>query len=319
MTAQYLRKLSIVLGAAGGAGLDFADFRVTFSVRRGDVQTPNSCDVKIYNISDATATKVQKEFDTIILQAGYAGNFGLIFQGSCKQIARGREDALNTYLQVTAADGDEAYNFSYIAQSLAAGSTPDNAVAAFIQHMPGISQGYKPALKANGCVRGRVYYGAVKDELRDFAAANDCLWSIQDGKLTLIPQTSYIPGQIPVISPSTGLLGQPQQVQNGIAMRVLLNPFIKIGQLVKLDSSVIINPLRYSLDVGSQASNSLLATSVKTSADGLYYVMRADHSGDTRGNAWFTDLICLATDATVPPDLAAQAAVQPAAAAIKRF
>jgi hypothetical protein len=312
----YGRKLSMVVGTSGGAALDFSAFRVTFSIRRGDIQTPNSADIRIYNVADATANRLTKEFTQVVVQAGYEGNFGLIFRGTIKQARTGRENALDSYVSITAADGDEAYNFSTLAVSLAAGATPTDAVQAFIKYMPGIKQGYTPDLSTNGASRGRVFYGQTRDELRDFARNNDCTWSIQDGALTLIPLTSFVPGDTIVISPSTGLVGVPEQTQNGIRMRVLLNPSIKIGQRVKLDSTV--NALRFGLDVQSQASNQLLATSVKTNADGLYYVMCADYTGDIRGIPWYTDLTCLAVDATVPPSAASQAAVAPSSASIRR-
>jgi hypothetical protein len=305
-----------VAGTAGGSALDFSSFRVTFSIRRGDIQTPNTADVRIYNVADATANRLTKEFTEIVIQAGYQGNFGLIFTGTIKQARTGREDALNSFVDITAADGDEAYNFSTIAVSLAAGAKPADAVQAFIKSMPGITQGYTPTLSTNGTTRGRVFYGQTRDELRKFARNNNCTWSIQDGKLTLIPLTSYVPGDTPVISPATGLIGVPEQTQNGIRMRVLLNPALKIGQRVKLDSTV--NALRLGLDVQSQASNQLLSSNIKTNADGLYYVMSADHTGDTRGNQWYTDLTCLAVDATVPASAASQAAIAPDSASIRQ-
>ena len=30
--------------------------------------------------------------------------------------------------------------------------------------------------------------------MRDLAMNNDCKWSLRDGQITMIPQTSYIPG-----------------------------------------------------------------------------------------------------------------------------
>ena len=315
---QYSRKVSVIVGGAGGEGLDFSQFRVKFTIRRGDYQTPNSADVRIYNVADATANRIKKEFTRIAIHAGYEGNYGLIFDGTIKQARAGRIDAVDSYIDITAADGDQAYNFSTIALSLAAGATPADAVQVFVGAMAkqGITQGYIPELSTNGSERGRVFYGMTRDELREWAEVQDALWSIQDGKLTLIPKTSYIPGEVPVISPATGLIGVPEQTQNGIEMRVLLNPALKIGERVKLDSTV--NLYRYGLDVPSQASNALLATSIKTNADGLYYVMVANHTGDTRGNEFYTDLTCLAVDATVPPNLAPRAAIAPEAASIRR-
>lgn len=316
-TPQYGRKISVIVGT-DSTGLDLAALRVTFRIQRGDFQTPNSADVRIYNIADNTANRITKEFTRIVVQAGYEGNYGLIFDGTIKQARKGRVDARDSYVDIVAADGDQAYNYSVMALSLTAGATPRDAVEAFTKAMAehGVSAGYVPELSTNGSARGRVYYGMTREELREWAEVQDCLWSIQDGKLTLIPKTSYVPGDVPLISPQTGLVGVPEQTQNGIQMRVLLNPALKIGQRVRLDSTV--NPFRFGLDVQSQASNALIASSNKTNADGLYYVMSAEHSGDTRGNAWYTELTCLAIDATVPPSLAPRAAIAPEAASIKR-
>lgn len=323
MSVQYDRKLSIAIGNTAGDAVQFdQQFKVTFRVQRGDWQSPNSCDVRIFNLSDATANKIStKEFTQIAVQAGYPGNFGLVFRGVVKQVRIGRIDAKDTYVDITAADGDEAYNFSSMALTLSKGSTNDDSVQAFVAKMASaisqpISIGYAPQLQQNGRIRGRSFYGMTRDELRDFAAANNVLWSIQDGKLTIIPQRSYIPGEAVLISPQTGLIGVPEQTQNGIEVRILLNPQVKIGQLVKLDSKAV-NLLRYGLDSASQADNFRLSQSVKTQADGLYYALSANHTGDTRGQTWYTDLIMLAVDAQIPQTATPRGAVQPAASAIR--
>jgi hypothetical protein len=320
MAKQYGRKISIVIGTPGGAALDFSDFKVTFRIRRGDFQSPNSCDVRLWNLADNTAQRIKTEFTEIAISAGYENSFGKVFQGTLKQVRLGRLNQLDSYVDVTAAEGDEAYLFSHMALSLRAGAKPMDSVEAFLGAMRpfGITKGYVPDMSTNGTVRGRVLYGATRDEVRDFAFANKMSWNINDSRLSIIPLQSYIPsGNVPVISPSTGLIGVPEQTQNGLAVRVLLNPNIKIGQLVKLETTAI-NQLRYGLDSESFGNNVALALSAtRIRADGLYYCMIASHSGDTRGQEWYTDLICLAVDATVPAQLAAQAAVLPAAASIR--
>ena len=95
-------------------------------------------------------------------------------------------------------------------------------------------------------------------------------------------------------------------------MRVLLNPSLKIGQRIQLQSNVTINRFEYGQDLQSQANNAWLQRSIQTSADGTYYIMRADYSGDSRGQAWYTDtLVCLAVDASIPANLATAGRHQP--------
>lgn len=317
---QYLRQLKVALADSGGNGLDFSEFRVTFTVRRGDYQTPNSVDLRIYNLSDHTANRIQKEFSQVSLSGGYPGNIGRIFKGTIKQVRKGRIDQRDSYVDVTAADGDEAYNFAPISKSLKAGTTPGGIYQALVQAMAakGITQGYTPNLPENGSVRGRVLYGMARDELRDFANTNDSSWSIQDGSMTLIPMTSYVPGNVLTITPSTGLVGVPEQTQQGIHIRTLLNPNIKIGQTIKLDQTDV-NKLRFGLDQGSIQGNLRLQPAIKTSGDGLYYVMVANHSGDTRGQEWYTDMTCLAVDATVPSVEALNALIALDAGTIPRY
>lgn len=76
MSKQYLRKASLVIGNDSDA-LDFSDLRFSFDIRRGDLQTPNSARVRIFNIADDTAQRIAGEFSRLVLQAGYQdGPFG---------------------------------------------------------------------------------------------------------------------------------------------------------------------------------------------------------------------------------------------------
>ena len=327
MSQQYLRNLSLIVADPNGKGLELGSLRCVFHVVRGDTQTPNSLDVSVYNTSDDTANRLRSpEFTQIQLAVSYGDQPPqLIFRGSIRQVRKGREDQLNSYVAITAADGDEAYNFSFAALTLAAGATPQNAIEALIKQMAtaaagaptggsggqAVTQGYLPQLTANKSVRGRTYFGLCRDHLRGLANNNDCFWSIQDGAVTFIPQTSFIPGTAVLITPSTGLISVPEQTQNGLEMTVLINPTIKVGQLVKLDSSDV-NQFRYGLENKATPLNALLAQSTtKLNADGLYYCMRAEHTGDTRGQIWYTKLTCLSVDASQRLTSAPQAAIAP--------
>lgn len=309
-SVQYLRQLSAVVASSSGNAIDFADFRCVFTIRRGDRQTPNSADLRIFNLSTQTRNTIAaSEYTMLGISAGYPGNFGLIFQGTIKQFRKGRIDGKDNYVDITAADGDEAYNFAPIFQSVPAGSPPGSVADVLLKAFQGhgfqqqITAGYRPNFPANGCVRGQVFYGLAREAARNFAKDQGCKWSIQDGRLTFIPLTSYIPtaGQVPVVSPTSGLLGVPEQTPQGLRMRVLLNPSMKVGQCIRLQNTTV-NQLRFGLNI-YQTKNNLNAAALLNTANpsGLYYVMAADHHGDSRGhgNDWFTEMTCLAVDASI--------------------
>ena len=318
-TPQYDRKLSLLIGNDDKA-LDLSSLRVRFSIRRGDISTPNSADIRVYNVSDETAQRIVSEFARVRLEAGYAGNFGLIFDGTVMQIRRGRESQTDTYLDITAADGDSAYNFSVINCSLAAGATLDDQLGACLKDMEpyGITLGHKPELPTNKLPRGKVLSGMVRDYLDGIAEAAAAKWSIQDGKLYLIPLADYLPGEALEITAATGMVGLPEQTINGINLKMLLNPGVKIGRLIRLNNASI-QQARLGLGVYDQMPNDMLQRQGKLNNDGLYYVMVANHTGDTRGNEWYTSAICLAVDATVPKALFQQSTAAEPLTPIKPF
>jgi hypothetical protein len=321
MTQQFLRQLNLVVSSKTEA-IDFGAFWCSFTVKRGDFQTPNSLNARIYNLKSETMNTIsQLEFTTASLSAGYqypgtSGNSGLLFEGNIVQFRKGRLNQLDSYVDITASDSDEAYNFAPIATTIPAGSKPGTVAAAIAgafanaSNSQGITQGYQPNYKPDALVRGRVMFGMARDEARAFANQNQCKWSLQDGKVTYIPWVSYIPaGQVPVISVSTGLIGVPEQTQSGINIKTLMNSTYKVGQLVQLNSQI--NQFRYALDFPSQTTNTAIAlqnqiapnigpnTGNPSDQQGLYYIMVANHTGDTRGENWYTDLTCLSVDATL--------------------
>lgn len=303
---QYLRQISLKVGDAAAA-LDLSEFRIRFSVRRGDFMNPNSADIRVYNLADSTVQKIQKEFERVVLQAGYPGNYGTIFDGTIKQVRRGRESQTDTYIDITAADGDSAYNFAVMNVSLAAGSTADDHLKQALQSMAsrGITMGESPKLAVNKLPRGKVFYGMTRDFLTSLGKTQDVSWSIQDGKLTLIPNTAYLPGEAVVVTSATGMVGLPEQTQNGITVRTLLNPGIRIGKRLKIDNASI-QLYRYGLGVGATRTNEFVHQQARVDDDGFYKAMVVDHFGDTRGIDWYTDTICLAIDASTPAGLLPQ-------------
>ncbi|WP_144156562.1 phage protein [Paraburkholderia sp. BCC1885] len=308
MANQFGRQASLIV-STGTQGLDLSQLRFKFQTRNADTQAPNTLYVRIYNLAPTTVQTIQKEFTTVTLQAGYeSGNYGIIFQGTIKQIATGRERNVDSYLDIWAADGDEFYNFAVISLSLAAGQTPEQVINA-IQSAPSVN-GVAPvqyASDAQGLVagagagqaqalsRGKVLFGMTRDYARDWADKYGYRWSLQNGQFVVVPITGYRPGEAVVLSSTTGLIGIPEITNEGVTARALLNPLIRIGCLVQIAQSDInqITQQQQGLQYSPAVANA-------TTAAGFYRVMLATFSGDTRANDWYVDIVCLAVDTTAP-------------------
>ncbi len=293
MATQYGRVASLVV-ADEASGLDLSSLHVKFEVKQWSLQTPGSCSVRVYNVASNTAKKIQTEFTKLILGAGYKdGGATTIFAGTIVQVRGGRENPVDTYLDITAADGDEAHNFSVVNTSLAAGRSYADRVNALVQAMgaQGVTPGYIAPLPDGTLPRGKVMFGMARDHLRDLSFATDMDWSVQQGQFQLIPKAGYLPGQAVVLTPATGLIGLPEVTADGIKVRCLLNPLVKAGGLIQLDSATL---QQAQLDISYQGSAQNAFLPQVLDGVGSYRVLVAEHSGDTRGNTWYTDIICLA-------------------------
>ncbi len=79
------------------------------------------------------------------------------------------------------------------------------------------------------------------------------------------------------------VIGVPEQTQDGILLRVLLDPAVKIGDVFQLVPGTIINP--YPIQFGALPP-------AAPAVNGTYTVVGIRHYGDTRGHGqdWYTEI-----------------------------
>lgn len=288
---QYLRRCNLIVANEKGEGLDLSQLRIVFSIKRSDAQTPNAAEIRVYNVAAETANRIRKEFTSVTLQAGYESNYGIIFAGNIKQVRIGRESGVDSFIDIAAGDGDNAYNNSVVNTTLAAGASQRDQINASSQAMAskGVSQGYIDNTGSSKLARGKVMYGMSRDYLRQSAEASNASWSIQDGKIQFVQLTGVLPSQAVVLNSKTGLIGVPEQTNDGISAKCLLNPMLKIGGKVQINEN----------DIAEAPKNSDKKPP-EIEADGFYRILVVEHNGDSRGNDWYSQLTCLGIDATQP-------------------
>lgn len=297
---QWKRKASLLL-VAGQKALDLSDMHFRFRVQQGDVPSPNNAEIRVYNLSAATVKTIRDEYSTVVLQAGYEASYGVIFKGTVKQWRIGRENATDSYLDILAADGDIFHNFSFVSATLDAGSSGATQLAALTNITGQAIDSSASRLRSFGGVlpRGRVLFGMSRDVLDAVARTHQATWSIQDGVVRVIDLDGYTPGEAVVLTSKTGLIGQPESTQEGVKLRCLLNPKLQPGRLVSVNNKSINQTLQtpgsanvpFNQRVGFQAF-------ADTAADGLYRIYVIDHTGDTRGQAWYSELTGLTFNRT---------------------
>ncbi len=292
---QWIRQCTLLISGAGEAW-DVSKMRITFSVKKTQNESPNQAQIRVYNLEKNTEHQILSEGQRVTLQAGYKDNFGVIFDGDIIQIKKGREQGTETYVEIIASDGDKAYNYAIINQTLSAGSKQSDHINA-AQKTMGLNSGQVDTTD-KPLPRGKVMFGNSRDVLRQSAQANGQNWSIQDGRLQFINKNGLLNGQAVVLNSKTGLIGGAEQSNDGVKAKCLLNPMIKIGSAVIIDEQdVAYAKIKASVKEKSKQSetdsNAPVNKPAEIAKDGAYKVIGVEYKGDTYGNDWECELICI--------------------------
>lgn len=308
MTLQYIRQCKVTITGAGGA-IDVSDFRCRFQITHSENSQPIRCVLVVSNLADATEKKLMKEGKKLSLEAGYAGNCSLIFSGEIIQAIRSRDSPTDTTFTVIARDSDLAHTHAVVNKTLAAGHTYRDRVNAVLEAMKpyGVAAGFIADLGSKRFPRAYVMSGMAKDYMRTLSFGTGTSWSIRNGQMQVVKNSSTLSGEAVVLNSHTGMIGRPNQTFGGIEVRMLLNPRVWPGTRLKIDQASI-NLAQLSTDFTSEGRQTLIPP---TDVDGIYKVLYTDTTGDIRGNPWYTDAICVSSSLPIPIQLAGRGIMDP--------
>lgn len=349
MSQNWMRHFELQLTDNNGEGITLSDFRVTFNLEWFNISKQNRIGlIKIYNLAPDTVNKITGgEFSKVRIIAGYEGipdvvqaeqvgvahdvnedeigrhngrNYGLIFSGDIRYSVTGKDNPVDRYVLIQAADSDQAFlttiTTTTIGKGWTAASLNDLLMKGFAAN--GATQGRLPEMPPTVFPRGRVVFGVTRDIMDNVAAQCNARWMFVDGKVEMVRDDEYVHEAI-VLNSNTGLIGMPQQtIGNGVNVRCLINPNIRVNGLIQLDQESVYRTQLGADEIalaggqittennnGNLTLSGTTAQPASIATDGVYIVRGIMYTGDTRGQAWYMDLMCEARGAA---DLLSKAA-----------
>lgn len=291
----------------GDVVLDVSKLRCTFDVKRYAQYNPNTAIITIYNLTADAETKIISEGYRVVITAGYeSGVYGDIFDGYIIATSRTKQNGTDYILTIQAMDGYFFLQFGMCNFSVQRGADARTVVknianqASVPVDIAYPKDGDTSVLDTQKFSRGQSVHGLASKSLDDIAKALNATWFVDMGKLYFMKygeSTDDMPlgKQAVVLSPSTGLIGNPTQIEYGISAKcflnamispfcfVQLNPEYVTRQLLNVSSSGVSNPQLYPLD-----------------PQGIYRVISCEFVGDTRGNDWYTQVSAVTQSGNVP-------------------
>lgn len=341
MSQNWMRHFELQLLDGNGKGIELSDFKVTFTIDWFNISSASRVGtIKIYNLSADTVNRITgQEFSKVRLIAGYDGiapevsasdvgtvrevdaadvgqsdgrNYGLIFSGEIRYSVTGKDSPVDTYVLIQAADTDLAFATSITSQTLAAGYTVADVNRALMKDFEakGATEGLTPEMPATVFPRGRVLFGMTRHLMDNVAGQCGATWQFVDGQRQMVANNEYVHEAI-VLNSATGLIGMPQQtICNGVNVRALINPNIRVNGLIQLDQASVYRTALSNNDIamaggqitdqntdGNITLSGTTAQPASIATDGVYIVRGIMYTGDTRGQAWYMDMMCEARGA----------------------
>ncbi|MFH5068631.1 hypothetical protein ACHHY8_09830 [Enterobacter cloacae complex sp. 2024EL-00215] len=335
MSQNWMRHFELQLVGENGQGITLSDFKVTFQIERNDNKWPAVGTVKIYNLSAQTQNRImQREFAKIIMIAGYDGlasdvpasevgvvreipasevgqangtNYGVIFSGDIRFTVTGKDNPVDSWVQVQACDSVEAFTSAFINTTISKGYTTEDIYVELMKRLEpyGISRGIVPEFPATVFPRGRALFGYVHNYLDEVAAQCKATWQFNYGKVDIVPRDKATHEAV-VLNANTGLIGMPQQtIGAGVNVKCLINSRIHLNGLIQLDQASVYRsalsadqiaqaggPISVESQNGNLVTTGLTQSPASIATDGIYKVRYISYTGDTRGQAWYMDLAC---------------------------
>ena len=271
-TSRFGREYELIIKTNTGEAIVIRNpIRIQFDAVKSVDAGLNSCRVRIYNLSkdkrkklvkDDTDTKTKLEF---LLKAGY-NKIETLFKGFILESFSEKSGA-DIVTTIVSMDGLVDAQGSYTSTTVKKG----DAINVILKDMPNTTRARisdRPVVN-----RAKVLVGnslkLVENNLKD-----DETYYIDEGKLYIIKQNEVVSDIIPLVNASTGLLNTPTKKKYEVTFNTLLNPSIRIGCQVKLESIYAEN------------------------LNGTYKVLTITYRGDSNGTDWSQEVICVRLNET---------------------
>lgn len=261
--------------------------RVKFSIQKYGWMTPNYSEISIYNLSPEDENIILKNGCRVLVEAGYVnGPYGLIYDAPIFQPIWSRERYVDSILTLVCIDADKLMYENHVEITLKMQEQRDLLIEMAKRARKPFNIKYiSEDVKSNQLPRAKTFFGKPSDYLRQFAQQSGThISAIDDSVYISMVQSDATMDPLELSPGEGGIIGTPQQTQEGISLTVLLNSDLRIFKpqpmLIKINNSKI--------RVAKQTLNQIYSSLDK---DGVYKVLGINHIGDTRGNEWYSNIV----------------------------
>jgi hypothetical protein len=220
--------------------------RFSFSVSRDKTEFPNTAEVQIWGLSQATRERLERQNElNCRIMAGYRDNAAQIFYGQV-QDAHTVRDGADRILRLSLGEGENEFMTKEVDLSFPKGTSLKTALVQLItatgQGLGNANQLSKLTLLASGADKlesAYVAHGSAVFELQVFCDAVGLDWSFQDGQFMGAAAGEPYRADGPLIAPHSGLVEVKLDRRGNVEGKSLLLPDLIPGVGFRVESDSV--------------------------------------------------------------------------------
>ena len=276
MTVFFGRTYLVTVGDVDVSALD-----VQFDVVKSTKSEPNTCELRIFNLSPDTRASVEAEdAPRMVVRAGYEADGDpppMLFTGDARRVYTERE-GLDLVTTIQGSDRGRDIQTARISKSYNPGTAVTTVLRDAVSAL-GIGEGNLSEFLASYSMRngstefadGYVADGPARLVLDALVRAANLRWSVQNGNLQLLQTGQALQSTALRLTPQTGLVGTPTRNYTGstaaerrkVTCQAFILAGVEPGRRLVLESENI---------------------------EGSFEVRQTVYKGDSTGTDWYANL-----------------------------
>lgn len=237
MSDLFLRRAVLKVGPRGKPGKEFDGLKIQFEVEKNSESFANPGKITIFNLNKDSRGALERKDLVCFLSVGYGEAIGQIFQGDITKV-KSEHNGIDWTTQIEAGDGQFAIEQTTFDKSYQAGVTMQTMLNDVIGSFTGngLSVGAVEGVKQESFNSGVTLSGSAKEILDDLTKKQGLEWSIQDGTIQILSPTDKTKEVAILCSKESGLIGRPAKREQGLELKMLINPEFRPGRALLVES-----------------------------------------------------------------------------------
>ena len=281
----WQRHLKITIETPDKNKIVFTDlYKIIFNVSVIPNQINSKAEILIYNASQSDVDKIISNAGKAIitLEGGYESDYGTIFIGSIMNAAQVKPEPTDIALKLWCWTNPENIAKYTVNDTYNKGISNIDLIKQLATKIDFVEKiDIDKNIPIETLSFNKVATGKVSDYLNNLASQYAFVWKVEGS--TFKAEVENGDGIDPiVIDEKSGLIGLPEKTTIGANCRVFLNHKLKFNGKVRINCK----------HANITASDISVRTNSNTNINGDYYIYTLSHSGDTRGDAYYSDIQC---------------------------